>query len=41
MTTDGDEGYGKFTEEYKFTESRENLAHAQNSVYQALLSASA
>ena len=30
MTTDDDEPYGKFNEKYKFTESRENLAHARN-----------
>ena len=41
MMTDDDERYGKFTEEYKFTESCENLVHARNGVYQALLSASA
>ena len=33
--------YGKFNEKYYLTESREILAHVRNSVYQALLSASA
>ena len=38
--TDDNERYEKSTEEYKFTEGHENLPHAQNSVYQALLSSS-
>ena len=36
MMTD-DEQYGEFTKEHKLTENCENLAHAQNSVYRALL----
>ena len=37
MTTDDDQYYGKFIEEYNFTEKRENLAHARSDVHQALL----
>ena len=36
--TDDESQYGKFTKEYSFMENRENLAHARNSVYHALVS---